>query len=80
VTDTGEVRNLLDAAQALRPEAEDRKRLLIELARRGVAALQAESESTESAALRRRAAQRRALADARDRFDAAVLLGDDAWR
>lgn len=80
MTDTGEVRDLLDAAQALRPDAEDRKRLLIELARRGVAALQAESESTESAALRRRAAQRRALADARDRIDAVVLLGDDAWR
>lgn len=80
VTDTGEVRELLDAAQARWPEIDDRKLLLLRLARHGAAALRTQAEEGDAAAARRRQAQRRAISDVRGRFDPDVLLGDDAWR
>lgn len=80
VTDTGEVREILDAAQAQWPEIHDRKQLLIELVRRGAAVLRAETEAGHVVVERRRAAQRQALAAARGRVDVDVLLRDDAWR
>lgn len=78
VTDSGEVRELLDAAQERWPEIPDRKGLLIALARRGAETLAAETE--RSGAEERRTAQRRAFAEVRERIDVDVLLGDDAWR
>lgn len=49
VTDTGEVRELLDEAQRRWPEIRDRKQLLLRLAVAGRAAIEGEAEKRRSA-------------------------------
>lgn len=78
VTDTGDVREMLDAAQRRWPDVSDRRQLLLRLAAEGwetiAADLRAENEVT------RRSAQALALRRASDLVDGDALLADAAWR
>jgi hypothetical protein len=74
VTDTGHVRELLDAAQARWPETSDRKALLMRLAEAGHAALQTGDRQSDERDVRAALARIPALVD-RD-----ALLSDAAWR
>lgn len=78
VTDTGDVREMLDAAQRRWPEVADRKQLLLRLAAAGREAIATDLEAAERAD--RRAAQARAMAHASDLVDVDLLLSDAAWR
>lgn len=78
VTDTGELRDMLDLAQAQWPDVEDRRQLLLRLVALGGEAV---AEQVGSEALRRRSdAQREALRRAVGLVDVDELLADAAWR
>ena len=78
VTDTGEMREMLDIARRRWPEVEDRRQLLLRLAEAG--AQRVASELDAAAAGSRRERQRRALARAAELIDPERLLTDSAWR
>ena len=75
LTDAGELSDMLDLAARRWPGA-PRKELLLQLARAGRGAVQAELESAES----RRARQAEALDGLHDLVDWNALAGDAAWR
>lgn len=76
-TDTGELRELLDAAQRRWPEITDRKALLLRLAEEGHSALDLGDE--QLAASERNERARVALERIPSLLDAEVLLSDRAW-
>jgi hypothetical protein len=78
VTDTGEVREMLDLAARAWPDVRDRKELLMRLAACGHETL-ASRVAADDADLRRER-QREALRRAQDLVDAELLLSDAAWR
>jgi hypothetical protein len=78
VTDTGEVREMLDLAERAWPEVRDRKELLMRLAACG-REIVASRIATDDAEVRRER-QREALRRAGDLVDAELLLSDAAWR
>lgn len=78
VTDTGDVRRMLDLAERRWPEVHDRRRLLLRLAAAGRDAIASEVDSDERE--RRRDCQREALRRAGDLVDTDALLADAAWR
>jgi hypothetical protein len=78
VTDTGDMLEMLDLAHRRWPEIEDRRQLLLRLAR--VGADQVASELDSVAATERRERQREAMARARTLIDVDLLLSDAAWR
>jgi len=78
VTDTGEMRKMLDLAQRRWPEVTDRRQLLLRLAETGRDAIAADADAGERARLRER--QEDALGRASALVDVDALLGDAAWR
>lgn len=78
VTDTGEVREWLDAAQRRWPEVTDRKQLLLRLAEEGRSAIAAELETASRA--RRVDRQAAALQRAGELIEVEALMADAAWR
>lgn len=78
VTDTGQVRDLLDLAHRRWPEIEDRRQLLLRLAAVGAERVSSELDAVETEERRRR--QHEALARAPQLLDIGPLLQDDAWR
>lgn len=78
VTDTGDLREMLDLAQRRWPEVRDRRQLLLRLAEAGHEAVAADVQ----AATRERvgARQRAALDRAAELVDESELLSDSAWR
>lgn len=78
VTDTGELSEMLDAAQRRWPDVADRRQLLLRLAATGRDAIGADVDAAERE--RRRARQREALGRAGTLVDADELLNDAAWR
>jgi hypothetical protein len=77
ITDSGSTRELLDDAQRHWPEVEDRKELLLRLARTGHDSLRLEEAETQ--ARRRRKRQRAALRRMGTLVDLDALLSDRAW-
>jgi hypothetical protein len=78
VTDTGEVREMLDLAERAWPDVRDRKELLMRLAACGheiVASRVARGDADV-----RRDRQRQALLRAGELVDAELLLSDAAWQ
>jgi hypothetical protein len=78
VTDTGDMLEMLDLAHRRWPEIEDRRQLLLRLAR--VGAEQVASELDSTAATERRERQQRAMSRAGQLVDVDLLLSDAAWR
>ena len=78
VTDTGQMREMLDIAQRHWPDVHDRRQLLLRLAAAGRDAIASEVDAT--ARQHRADRQRDALGRARALVDADVLLSDEAWR
>lgn len=78
VTDTGDVRDMLDMAQRRWPDVEDRRQLLLRLAAAGSEAIADAVDDDLRAG--RRARQADALARAGDLIDRDALLSDSAWR
>jgi hypothetical protein len=78
VTDTGEMREMLDVAQQRWPEVHDRRQLLLRLAAVGRDAIVTDVD--ESVRRARADRQREALGRARELVDVDVLLSDEAWR
>jgi hypothetical protein len=78
VTDTGEMRDMLDLAQRRWPDVHDRRQLLLRLAAAGRDAIAPDID--EEARLRRADRQRAALHRAGELIDADALLSDAAWR
>lgn len=78
VTDTGELREMLDAAQRRWPEISDRRRLLLKLVEAGAEEVAAEAERVNGEALRVR--QANAWERSLQYVDVEVLLSDEAWR
>jgi hypothetical protein len=78
VTDTGEMREMLDVAQLRWPEIADRRQLLLRLAGAGAERVSAELDAASGKARRER--QRQALARAHELVDPGTLLDDSAWR
>lgn len=78
VTDTGELREMLDLAHRRWPEEEDRRRLLLRLAGAGARRIADEVDAADTEALRHQ--QRQALARADQLVDVEALLADAAWR
>jgi len=78
VTDTGEMREMLDLAQQRWPEVHDRRQLLLRLAAAGRDAIAVDVDEHEREGRANR--QRAALERARSLVDADVLLSDEAWR
>jgi hypothetical protein len=78
VTDTGDVREMLDLAQRRWPDVHDRRQLLLRLADAGRdrVAAELEASSLEHRLERQQAALRRGP----ELIDADVLLSDAAWR
>lgn len=76
VTDTGELREMLDAAAKRWPEVKDRRKLLLKLAETGAARVASEQESAEA----RHARQVKAAQRIREWVDVDVLLSNEAWR
>jgi hypothetical protein len=76
ITDTGDTSAMLDVAQSRWPEIDDRRQLLLRLARAGHVAVAREMEEREHRAARQREGLRRAP----DLVDADALLDDAAWR
>jgi hypothetical protein len=76
-TDTGHVRDLLDAAQGRWPDVSDRKALLLKLAEEGHGAM--ESREQRVAADGRRALAQAALDRIPSLVDSDLLLSDRAW-
>lgn len=77
VTDTGDLRALLDAAQRRWPQIADRKELLLRLAREGHDAL--ELGDRELAGQERRERAQVALERIPSMVDPELLLSDRAW-
>jgi hypothetical protein len=77
LTDTGHLRELLDAAQARWPEVADRKKLLLMLAEEGHNALALGDRALTSEQRHERAQV--ALARIRPLVDPELLLSDQAW-
>jgi hypothetical protein len=77
VTDTGELREMLDVAERAWPEVYERKELLMRLAAVGHDVVAARVAASEADARRER--QREALRRAPDLVDVELLLGDAAW-
>ena len=75
VTDTGDVRQMLDLARRRWPEVSDRRQLLLRLAATGCDAIAADVARDD-----RRERQRAALGRADELVDVDVLLADTAWR
>jgi hypothetical protein len=78
LTDTGDLREMLDLAQQRWPEVRDRRQLLLRLAATGRNAITPEVDADEQA--RRRDRQRDALRRAAELVDTDALLADAAWR
>jgi hypothetical protein len=78
VTDTGEMREMLDLAHRRWPEIEDRRQLLLRLAGAGAERIASELDATTAESRRER--QRLALARAHELIDTDRLLTDSAWR
>jgi hypothetical protein len=78
VTDTADMRKMLDLAHRRWPEIEDRRQLLLRLAATGAQQLVAEFDA--EASRDRRTRQQQALARAGRLIDAEALLSDSAWR
>jgi hypothetical protein len=78
VTDTGDVREMLDLAERRWPDVADRRALLLRLAAAGRAAIAPEVDAGERERRRRR--QRDALGRAGELVDTDALLADVAWR
>jgi hypothetical protein len=76
-TDTGPLKELLDAAQSRWPEVTDRKALLLRLAEEGRSAL--ELEAAELAGEARRERVKAALERIPQLVDVDLLLSDRAW-
>jgi hypothetical protein len=78
VTDTGDVRQMLDLAERRWPEVKDRRLLLLRLARIGRDAIGPQTAAAERARVRE--LQLAAIGRAGRLVDASVLLDDAAWR
>jgi hypothetical protein len=78
VTDTGDLRRMLDLAQRRWPEVRDRRQLLLRLAAAGHEAISGDVLVEERS--RRRDRQLVALNRAADLVDADALLADAAWQ
>jgi len=78
VTDTGQLREMLDLAQRRWPEVRDRRQLLLRLADLGANRVAAELDVTASR--QRRERQQAAISRAPELVDVDVLLSDAAWR
>jgi hypothetical protein len=78
VTDTGELREMLDLAQRRWPEVRDRRQLLLRLAAAGRQVIAADVGQAERELRAHR--QREALSRANALVDADALLSDEAWR
>jgi hypothetical protein len=78
VTDTGDVREMLDLAHRRWPEISDRRKLLLRLAATGRDAVAADVARTDDK--RRRAGQNAALGRAAELVEVDALLADAAWR
>lgn len=78
ITDTGELRTMLDAAQRRWPEISDRRRLLLKLVEAGADEIAAAAERVNGEALR--VQQARAWERSLQYIDVEVLLSDEAWR
>lgn len=78
VTDTGDVRAMLDLARRRWPEVTDRRQLLLRLAAAGRDAIAGDAAVADLQARRER--QQAALRRAPDLLDADELLADGAWR
>lgn len=76
-TDSGHLRELLDAAQRRWPEVADRKQLLLRLAEEGHNALGLADRQLESRERHERASV--ALGRIRSLVDGELLLSDRAW-
>jgi len=77
VTDTGELREMLDLAEQAWPDVGDRRQLLLRLAAAGRDRIAEQAIARDEQGRRER--QRAALERAPDRVDAELLLGDAAW-
>jgi hypothetical protein len=77
LTDTGHLRELLDAAQERWPEVADRKQLLLMLAEEGHNALELGDRELEGEERRQRAQV--ALARIGSLVDTELLISDQAW-
>jgi hypothetical protein len=78
VTDTGDIRAMLDLAQRRWPQVSDRRQLLLRLARTGGEQLKAELDAGDRRTRMER--QAAALGRATDLVDPDVLLSDAPWR
>jgi hypothetical protein len=78
VTDTGDVREMLDLAHRRWPEISDRRQLLLRLAATGRDAVAADVGRADDK--RRRADQHAALARAAELVEVDALLADASWR
>lgn len=78
VTDTGELREMLDLARRRWPAIADRRQLLLRLAGAGAQRVSAEIDAAD--ANTRRESQRQALTRASELIDTEALLSDGAWR
>jgi uncharacterized membrane protein YccC len=78
VTDTGEVREMLDLAQERWPDVHDRRQLLLRLAATGREVIAPAVAGAEHD--RRVQRQREALSRAHALVDTDALLSDESWR
>jgi hypothetical protein len=78
VTDTGDMREMLDRAQRRWPDISDRRQLLLRLAAAGHEAIADDVDAADREHRRRR--QDDALSRARELVDVDALLSDAAWR
>jgi hypothetical protein len=78
VTDTGEVREMLDLAERAWPDVRDRNELLMRLAACGREIVASRVAAGDADVRRER--QREALRRAGDLVDADLLLSDAAWQ
>ncbi len=78
VTDTDDMREMLNLAERRWPDVKNRRQLLLRLA--GAGAERIASELDAAAAESRRERQRHAFARAPGLIDTEKLLGDAAWR
>jgi hypothetical protein len=77
VTDTGELREMLDLAQRRWPDVDDRRQLLLRLALAGRDAIARDVREADHRARRDR--QRQAMERATELVDVDALLADAAW-
>jgi hypothetical protein len=78
VTDTAEVREMLDLAHQAWPEVVDRKELLLRLAAEGRDAIRQRLDERDHA--QRRAEQIESMSRAATLMDLDLLLADGAWQ